>query len=162
MEIKVDTTIMHQMASTSLRAQLLIEEAIKNAKSVASHNDWNCKERDSIDDAILLIQKKNELMGENMESFSRKLNEIAEQFEQFDREVVSQFAVFDSMVGDLYCINNQQVIVAPSSEAQSLVKELKVNSYWDRYHTANLFKPVSVISFPEVAESIFDGSSVIK
>lgn len=157
MEIKVDTSIMHQMASRSLRAKELLEEAIRSAKAVASHNDWNCLERDSIDDGILQVQKNNELMGENMEAFAKRLNEIAEQFDQFEREIVSKFAVVDSMVGDLYRVKTHGSANISFPVAQSLPRNIQTESYWDRYHSANLFRPVTVVPFQET--SVFLGKA---
>ncbi len=151
MEIRIDTSIMQQMASTSLRAKDSLEESIKAAKSIVSHNDWNCIERDSIDDGILQLQKSNDLMCEHMETFSKLLNTIADQINQFDREFESGFAAFDSLVGDLYSKKYQGAVVGSFPVSQSIPREIDTDSYWERYHSVNLFQPVSVVSFPDAS-----------
>lgn len=164
MEIKVDTLLMQQMASGSLRAQEYLNQAADAANAITIHDDWNCKERDIINDNVLNIKKFDNKICENMNYFAEKVNELATQFEEFDRLLSSQFSSFDSSVGDMYQIghsvggNAAMYHAFSENDIEQAMTDAGSNTYWDQYHISNIAKPISVVSFADSA-AILEGSA---
>ncbi len=167
MEIRVDTSLMQLMANTTLRAKDSVEEAREASNVVTVHNDWNCAERDYINDAILEVKKKNGIICENMSMFASKVNEIAAKFEEFDRLLASQYSSFDAAIGELHRIESPvvtgstQIHSFEKSELEKILTPIGENNYWNRYHVSNLTEPVSVIGFSD-AKGILDGSQSLE
>lgn len=153
MEIKVDTLLMQQMASCSLRAQKYLKQASETANAITIHDDWNCKERDLINDNVMKIQKHDGIICENMIVFSTKVNELASRFEEFDKLLSSKFSTFDSSIGDMYNAGNAttyadaQLYSVNEADLKQALTFSGTNSYWDQYHVSNLTKPISVVNF---------------
>ncbi len=161
MEIKFDTSIMRIMASKALHARTAMETAMKTADTVTIHNDWNCAERDLIDDGITEVKKKNNVICENMTLYSDKINSFAVQVDDFDKSLLSRFSDVDSSVGEMYQIeskvttNNSSVIGA--GEVKRISSNLSDNSYWNQYHVSNLKQPIPVMNFSD-ANDILSGA----
>ena len=164
MEIKVDTLLMQQMASGSLRAQEYLNQAADAANAITIHDDWNCKERDIINDNVLNIKKFDSKICEKMNYFAEKVNELATQFEEFDKMLSSQFSSFDSSVGDMYQVghslggNAVQFHSISENDIENALTYSGTNTYWEQYHISNLTKPVSVVSYADSA-AILEGSA---
>lgn len=149
MEIKVDIDTLRQIAISTLHAKSSIEDAIKASNFVLQHNEWNCKERDLIDENIIAIQKSNLAINESMILFSKKVNEIAEKFNEFDDMIMSQFSEFDASIGSLCEIEPASITRVQSSVAQECTAKIETNSYWERYHSTNIMQPISIVSFKD-------------
>ncbi|MBR5425241.1 MAG: hypothetical protein IK106_01855 [Clostridiales bacterium] len=172
MEIKFDTSIMRIMANKALNARNAMETAMKTADAVTLHNDWNCAERDLIDDGITEIKKKNNVICENMALYSDKINSLAMQVDDFDKSLLARFSNVDSSVGEMYQIesgvvtNNSSVIGA--GEVKRISSNLAENTYWNQYHVGNLTQPIPVVNFSDAndilsgAESTVSQADVVK
>lgn len=168
MEINIDTSVMQQMANGSIRATSFMADAMKSADTVTIHDDWNCSERDLINESILKVKKNNSIINENMQSFSAQVNDIASKFEELDRSLLNSFSSFDSSIGDMYKIENSVV----TSNAQTkmtaedysgiLTSRPDSNSYWDQYHASNLTNPISVLSFSDASDILQGTENNIK
>ena len=158
MEISIDTSVMQQMANGSIRASSFIADAMKSADTVTVHDDWNCSERDLINESILKVKKNNSILNENMQSFSAQVNDIASKFEDLDRSLLSSFSSFDSSIGDMYKIENSvvtgnaQTLKMNEDYSGILASSPDSNSYWDQYHASNLTNPISVLSFSDASD----------
>ena len=168
MEIIIDTSVMQQMASGSIRATSFIADAMKSADAVTVHDDWNCSERDLINESILKVKKNNGVLNENMVSFSNQVNEIAAKFEEFDRSLLTSFSSFDSSIGDMYRIENAtvtgnaQTLITNGEYSSILSASPDTNSYWDQYHIENLTNPISVLSFSDASDILQGTESSLK
>lgn len=155
MEIRIDTALMKQMACNSTRAKFLLEEAMEAANATVIHDDWNCSERDLINENVLKVKKHSKILCESMESYSSKLNELATKFEEFDRMLCMNFSGFDSSIGQLYqieCPENVGVHSIQSFSENELEQMLSLSgatTYWERYHVSNLTTPISVLDFSD-------------
>lgn len=153
MIIKIDTAVMRQMANTSLRVESLVEEAMKLSNAITTHNDWNCQERDVINDSVSLVKKNNVRINEKVEIFANKIAASAEQFDELDRSLLTRFQQFDSSVGELFAVKGVTTI-APSSVAQEIPVKIDPELNWESYHATTLFRPISVVKFDEITKGI--------
>ena len=161
MEINIDTSLMQLMSSKALLAKDAMEEAMKSADSIMVHDDWNCSERDLINESITKIKKNNNTTCANMELYSENIHSIAAQLDEFDKSLLAKFSGVDSSIGRMYQIenavvtNNAQAI--KSEDLQKLSVRLEDSTYWNQYHLKNLNNPISVVSFKD-ASAILGGN----
>ena len=153
---KVDATIMKDMASISLRARNEIEAAANILNSVTTHNDWNCVERDWINESICDVKRFNETVSRNIESYSSSISQQANRFSEYENELLARFAQFDASLGELHRIKDTRVRSAVSSTINTSDISQKVNkndsNYWNQYHANNMDKSISVMSFEEAIQ----------
>lgn len=155
-EIIIDTSLMQQMANIALRAATSMEEAMKSAEAVTEHNDWNCVERDFINENILKIKKNNHKINENMALFSSKINELAEKFNDFDHSLMAKFSNFDSSIGNMMRIEDAKKIFRKTGYIPENFnsKYLQVvggdgSQNWRNFNFSSIDKPISVVDFSD-------------
>ena len=164
MEIKIDTTLMQVMSGKALLAKESVEDAMKSAEVITVHDDWNCAERDMINECIKTIKKNNAITCENMILYSSKINSLANQLDEFDRSLLSQFSGVDSSVGELFRVSSPVATgdisfkTINSEDLQRLSLRLGENTYWNQYHLSNMNNQISVVKFSD-ATNILSGSN---
>ena len=166
--ISIDTSIMQQMANIALRARTAMEDAVKSANTVTEHNDWNCKERDAINESVVNVKKNNNIVNENLSLFSSKINELAEKFNEFDASLKSDFSEFDESVGNMLAIENTNIATNTTAATINITDITQTNNisltntpYWQNYHLQNLTKPISVVNF-EDAKMVIQGADYVE
>ena len=165
MEIKIDTALMQIMSNKALLARNAMEDAMKSADAITVHDDWNCAERDLINDSVAKIKKNNNTTCANMEMYSEKVYSIAAQLDEFDKTLLSKFSGVDSSIGKMYQIGNTTVTnnaqTIKSEELQQIAVQLEDNTYWNQYHLRNMTNPISVVTFKD-ATGILSGTDNIQ
>lgn len=163
MEIRIDPTLMHVMSGKAILAKESMEEAMKAAEAITVHDDWNCAERNMINENIATIKKNNIAICESMSLYSDRVNSLAVQLDEFDRSLLAKFSGVDSSVGELFQIennaatNNLTTQTISSEELQRISLRLGENTYWNHYHVNNINKPISVIKHSD-ASNMLSGS----
>lgn len=156
MEIKIDTALMQLMSNKALLARDAMEDAMRSADAITVHDDWNCAERDLINESVTKIKKNNNTTCTNMELYSENVHSIAAQLDEFDKSLLSKFSGVDSSIGKMYQIgnavetNNAQAI--KTEELQQISVRLEDNTYWNQYHLRNMNNPISVVSFKDASD----------
>ena len=105
MIISIDTEVLSSVASLARSINEEISQISEIMKRVTTHDDWNCKERDSINDAITNNRNAQVNLQEISEDFARSLTSISEQFLEAERSLPSKFQHIDSLIGQAASIN---------------------------------------------------------
>ena len=104
MIISVDTELMNAMAAAVNSADLELESCGAVLARVVEHDDWNCPERDAINEAIRTLKQRMKTLMEGMEQFAHGVRQIAQQFNAIEQEIPAGFQSLDIMLGRLSAV----------------------------------------------------------
>lgn len=99
--ISIDTEIMRQLASACSAANDSIDEAVDILNRVTSHNDWGCKERDSINEYTNQNKAKIRALQEKSRGFLSVLTSVSHDFENAESSISDMFSSLESVLGDV-------------------------------------------------------------
>lgn len=86
MIISVNTEAMNQLAGMAAEICAELSAANDCLAPVTVHDDWNCAERDRINDIIINIKKFSDCLKDNAESVSSAVRSAADSFDEFERK----------------------------------------------------------------------------
>ncbi len=110
--ISVDTEVIRQIVSVCSTANESINEAVDALNRVTSHNDWNCKERDTINEYTSQNKIKIRALQERSRNFLSVLTSVSYDFENAENSIGDMFSSLEGLLGGIIAIP----IVKPASE----------------------------------------------
>lgn len=125
MIISIDTDVLSEVAALARSINEEINQISEIMKKVTVHDDWNCKERDSINDAITNNRKAQTDLQEMSENFSASITSISEQFLEAERSLPSRFQHLDSMIGHAAAICGS--LKNSGSVSDDVVREIRAD-----------------------------------
>ena len=149
MIISIDTEILNQIAALTIEANTEIEDGSSRLNKVVEHDDWNCKERDQINDNILYIKSAQAKLSQSIIEYSNAMNRIAVAFSEAENALPNEFQHIDVMIGSALSLTGSSngggtiTSAAVSSIADSTV----INSNVQSYEMANLNNEISICDF---------------
>ena len=102
--ISIDTEIMRQLVSACSAANDSIDEAVDILNRVTSHNDWGCKERDSINEYTAQNKARIRALQEKSRSFLSVLTSVSHDFENAENSISDMFSTLEGLLGNLIAI----------------------------------------------------------
>lgn len=84
MLISVDIELMNELADLANAVCEELTEANACFTSVTTHDDWNCSERDTINDIIIHCKQFAEELREGSQSFSASIRKASDTFNEFE------------------------------------------------------------------------------
>lgn len=149
MIISVDTEELSRMASMALNANSEIENSASRLSLVVEHNDWNCKERDRINENITTIKSSHQKLTEDMAEFSAALNKIAAVFSEAEQSLPNEFQHIDTMIGSALSLTGSAVSsgAVTAASVNSLAESTVINSSLQSYEFSNLNNGINICSF---------------
>ena len=124
MLIKLDTGIMYEMAACTKTACQYVEESSQFAYRIVPHNDWNCQERDYINEGIEIIRKHQAKISEKISQFSNAISQVATTFLEAEAALPNLFNEVDACVGEMLSLTGVQT-VENGSQTQQLLDQIK-------------------------------------
>lgn len=104
MIIDINPDTMTQIASSISGAHDAVEQASSILHSITTHQDWNCKERDTINEDIIANAKTVLNINERMTHFGNVMRTVAEQFVTDESSISAMFENVDTIIGGLLTI----------------------------------------------------------
>ena len=86
MVISINTEKMNELSNLAMRISSELSEACVCLSPIAAHNDWNCAERDSINEAILTDKKCAGNLMTFAESFASAVTKAATAFTDLEQK----------------------------------------------------------------------------
>lgn len=102
--ISIDTEIMRQLVSACSAANDSINEAVDVLNRVTTHNDWGCKERDSINEYTNQNKNRIRVLQEKSRSFLNALTLVSHDFEDAETSISDMFSSLESILGSVIAI----------------------------------------------------------
>lgn len=124
MLIKLDTGVMFELANYAKTACQYVEESSQVAYQIVPHNDWNCKERDYINDGIETIRKYQARISEKMSHFSGAISQVATAFQEAEASLPNLFNEVDACVGEILSVGGVKSADI-GAETQKFIDQIK-------------------------------------
>ncbi len=150
MIIKIDIEILSQIAAKVNLANQLIEKCEVQLKSITEHNEWNCKERDFINEVANEIKAKSSYLRQDFNGFVYSVNSAAEHFSDAKSTILQLIRKVDISVGKTWGIESKTTVgvgSGVSSKITSVCNSLKVDNALDNYTVANITNGISICNF---------------
>lgn len=147
MIISIDTEMMNTMAALAQDASIAQEESVVSLIPVVEHYDWNCKERDEINERIVSIKKGNQRLSETLQEFAQSIRRVANQFDEEERAIPSRYQHLDTLLGQVGASETTSVVENTAGEASKQIAEhiattKYVDSKLENYEIGNLTEPI--------------------
>ena len=91
MIISINPDTVTTVAGKINSAYLAVEDAKKVLQSITTHNDWACKERDDINEYILICKRNVNEAFDKAQRFAWIMQDIASDFSSEEKQVASMF-----------------------------------------------------------------------
>lgn len=154
MIISIDTEKMNTMASLAQNVSVEIESCVASLMPVVEHNDWNCKERDVINEGIVSTKKNAVILQETLDSFSSLMKQVASLFDAFEASLPNKYQHIDSLLGSTFaipCAESTVVTGSTTTEVTSQIAEgMRVSGGLENNSLGNLTKPIQLCNFEDL------------
>lgn len=154
MIISVDTEKMNSMASLAQRINAEIDLCITALLPVVQHSDWNCRERDEINDGIATIRKNATVLQENIDTFSSRLKYVASLFDEYEASLPNQYQQISTLLGNSFSAPCAGTTVASGAVtagvSAAMAENVRVSGGLENNALGNLTNPIQLCKFEEV------------
>ena len=104
MIIDVNPQTITGIAQTIANAYGEVEEAARILTSITEHNNWNCKERDAINDYTRSNAQEILKISEKSGNFANVMKEVAENFTTDEKNISEMFTSVESIIASMLTI----------------------------------------------------------
>ncbi len=148
--ISIDTDLMKQLVSASSAANAEIDKAAASLNRVATHYDWECREKVVINNYTEQNKKAARRLQENSRSFLNTLTYVAAEFENSENSINNMFPGLEAIIGVAVAVigASQQPVIQPPLQKPDIRKiiEAVMNNKTDTgYNTG--FHPEKIINY---------------
>ncbi len=102
--IDYDTSIMRELSAACRTAALELSRAESLIEQVRSHNDWTCKEKNTIDDLMAACRKMVRQLSEQQSDFLQAVEKTEEEFAEAERSISVLFDGVEDVLGRILSI----------------------------------------------------------
>lgn len=148
--IQIDTEVLKQLAATAKSATNELESASQILNQITSHNDWGCKERHAINDAIQKIRKNMMVLRDSSEGFTSTIVQIAEEFAEVERKIPDMFEGLEGLLAKILTVTNPLILGTPDFSASDAFEDV-----FDIMEGAlDSTGPINITEFSSIAEAL--------
>lgn len=154
MIISVDIDEMAEISNTLQFAKEKIDESANIVSHIVEHNNWNCRERDTINQKIYSIKSQQKNMQEKFEIFAEKIKISATQFSEIDSKTLTAFRNLDALFSQILSIpavstsNDTRAVII--GETINNIKNINVNDGFSSYAIGGICDPIRVCKFSSI------------
>ena len=116
-DLQLDTDILRSAVSSAQNASEMINDAMILLNSIAIHDDWECKERNTITNYTLQNRAKIGEIDEKARVFYDRINQAANRFEEEEQRQITAQESVESIIAQIH-----NVAVGGSSGGISIAK----------------------------------------
>lgn len=120
--VDIDTEELKQAAAIARRANEAITAAMNLLNRIVVHNDWECAERDAINDNTIRNKNDARYIQQCAEQFYRNVEMSADLFRQAEQELRQSFETVEGPLGTFLSL-------VPQNEAQPGVAQIAMCSF---------------------------------
>lgn len=160
MIISVNTETMSRMSYLAQQADIEIESTAALLLSVTEHNEWNCIERDMINDLLIGIRNKAKIVQENIQIFSGSISKVAKQFEDEENSIAGRYQHLDTLLARSLTssVSGTKVVAELPKQsttriANALSSEFIPSSNLESYALGNVTEEIKIVPL----ETIWNG-----
>ncbi len=153
MIISIDIEDMQEIANMLELAREKINDSVCAVSSIVEHNNWNCKERDMINDKILTVKNEQRTTQEKFDVFADKIRISAMQFSEIDAKTLTAFRDLDSVFSRLLSVPTASASGTSCAQLDQTVKSVKAITVSDglsSYSLGGIDAPIRMCEFDNI------------
>ncbi|MEE3450689.1 MAG: hypothetical protein VZR27_08330 [Acutalibacteraceae bacterium] len=152
MIISINTEV---LASVAALARSINEEICRISEimqRVTIHDDWNCKERDTINDRITNNRLAQVKLQEMSDSFAGSVTSIADQFLEAERSLPNRFQHIDSIIGSSISVGGglEKSGNISADRIRSLTSGVVLTDPMECYEVESVTDSINICSFDQI------------
>ena len=107
--ISIDTAIMRDLVAASSIANNAITDAMEVLNRISTHNDWECKEKDAINEYTNTNKNRIRQLQENSYAFLNAITDATSEFEETEISILDMFSSVESIISSILSITGASV-----------------------------------------------------
>ena len=150
--ITIDSDILRSMTSVAGTAVDDITSGKDKLYNVTTHDDWNCVERDYINDGIMNMKKKIDILQGKTSYFLELIKQSADKFDSVDCETSRFFQDTNGSIGDSFAIQSSisnNTALSASQEVQELLLSKGADYHWTGYILSST-QPIKICNYSDL------------
>lgn len=159
--ISIDSDIMRSIADNAASAVQEIHSGQEKLLNVTTHDDWNCRERDQINERVTELKKSVTVLQQTTERYLEIIKRTADRFDVADLNITKSFQGVRDRLGKAFSIPTPNTHELPSKRMKELKDSLTCGTTWMDVHRyyglCEIDAPLKVCSFSD-----FDFSQTVK
>ena len=173
--ISIDSDILRSVKASAAAAAEGITSGVQKLQSVTTHDDWNCAERDTINDQILSAKKSAETLYERTQSYLELIQRTADKFDEVDYSITQSFQNVHDSLSKALSIKTPCVYRINTDIQFPVISDIRLTKIWSKkfleliephkhwvgskcYNViSNMDKPISVCKYSDVDFSKLSG-----
>ena len=167
---KIETDSLDAIVSCLNNANVAVYSCVTTLKSVTSHDDWNCKEKDQINQILEDLKSQCSVLENEFDDYSEKVKRESDFYNELVREEIKSGMEVDSDISELMTLlsginkdgaTQTTMIGNQTQKVIERIKDSNINSLVDqpRFYRNVLFnfdKPISISDFKMIYEGLGD------
>ena len=147
--INIDTDVLKQLASAAQLSNQNMIAALQKINTITDHNDWNCKERKTINQRMLSNKSLAQKLSAATEEFTANMNKMVARFDDFKAEAPKAFANLESLLAKKMSIRTPFVAGSINIPLSSISADKAVNTTnrLDNYILNNISETIKICNF---------------
>ena len=102
--ISIDTDVMKQLVHTTASVNEAIDVAVDALNKITVHNDWGCKEKNSINNYTTSNKNKIKNLQENSRAFLNVLSGVSADFETTENNIKDLFQGVEGLLSKIFSV----------------------------------------------------------
>lgn len=152
--ISIDSDVLRVLVSKANATVSEISAGIEKLNMVAIHNDWNCVERDSINNQIVSAKKSINSLSINTQTYLDLIRQAATKFDEVDSDATKVFQRVQDSLSDFFSIKSPVVQLNSGVSSTQLSDTIYNSKQIHDFQTANIIKnfdaPIKVCYYSDL------------
>lgn len=152
--ISIDSDVLRGLTTAANATVSEISAGIEKLNLVTEHNDWNCAERDNINEMIKSSKKKINTLSINTQSFLDLIRQSANRFDEVDSDATKAFQSVHDLLSDFFSIKSPIVHLGSNEVSTQINDAIYASTQVHDFQTANIINnmnaPIKVCYYADL------------
>ena len=151
--ISIDSDVLRSLTAVADTASQEMTSGAEKLNQVTVHDDWNCAERDIINEHIVTMKQKTKALQNKTQSFLDLLRTTADRFDAADSSINLSFVNLQKTISDSMSIATESTMAATKTMSEYLAQILsrhKLNDFHAGYTIHNLDTPMRILRYADI------------
>ena len=149
MKFSVNTESMLNISNLASLIAQSINEGSGSINSITTHNDWNCKERDAINQGVIELKRCFANLNEHMLDFSKDIARSSAMVEELVANQKMAFGEADAEFASLYAIKTSES-VSPMQKYNINMDGIALQTGLENYAAAAFKDTLKICHFDDI------------
>lgn len=158
--ISIDSDVLRSLTSAANATVSEISAGVEKLQAVTTHDDWNCAERDRINDLITAAKKKIHTLSINTQTYLDLIRQSANRFDEADSNTTKAFQSVQDSLSDFFSIKSPVVYLASGTASTQMHDTLYDSVQIHDFQTANIINnintPIKVCNYADLDFSLLN------